>query len=133
MPGHLNPKDPNAEFMTRPVLHRTTTASDAAPAPYPDSVTEIIHLGLSVTATRNRVILIPLRTVGTGRITYDLWVNFPTANAGVSDVWFLHRSAALQIDRALVEFNDLFAGHYKVVVTHEDGGATFETYLSQGN
>jgi len=133
MPGQLYTTDPGADFLTRPVLHRTTTASDAAPAPYPASVTQIIDLTHSATALRNNLLLVPVRTVGTGRITYNLWVNFPSAIATVAAVWFLHQSASLQTDRTLVEFNNLYAAYYKVVITHENGGATFETYMGQGS
>lgn len=134
MAGQKNTKDPGADFLARPVLHRTTTASDAAPAPYPNLVTEILDLTLSPSASRNTILLVPIRTAGAGLISYDLWVNFPTAVAAVNTVWMLQQSTVAPVDtRTLVEFNGLFAAYYKIVVTHSVGGATFETYLSQSS
>ena len=134
MAGQKNTKDPGADFLARPVLFRTTTASDAVPAPYPSLVTEILDLTHSPSASRNSILLVPIRTAGAGLISYALWVNFPTAISGVSTVWMPQQSTVAPIDtRTLVEFNGLFAAYYKIVVTHSVGGTTFETYLSQSN
>lgn len=129
MPGQKNPKDPGADYLSDFILYRTTTATDTPPPAF----TEEIDLTRSVSAQNNILKIFPVRTGGTNRIKYHLYVRFPTAPIAIKNTWILQSSSAFVATLAPVEFTGLYGAIYRVAVEHQTGVSTFETYVSFGS
>lgn len=129
MPGHKNPKDPGADYLSDFILYRSTAASDTPPPAF----TEEIDLTRSVSAQNNTLKIFPVETSGSGNIKYHLYVRFPTAPVAIRNTWILQSSSAFVASLAPVEFTGLYAAIYRLAVENQTPGDEFDTYISFGS
>ena len=121
MPGKRDTATVISNWISNPALYRTITASDTDL-----SFTDTIDFTYSPFGIGNTLVIMPSQTSGSGRIKFDLYVNFPTG--AVPTTWFLHTSTDWISSAGMLVVQNLFGGVYKLKATLEVPGDNIAVY-----